>query len=144
VRVLGLDIGEKRIGVAISDPSGRVSTPLEVLDAKAVLRDGGKLVILIDEYEVERVVVGLPLSMDGTENQQAMTVRRAVKRLVRFLPVPIEYWDERLSSVEARRALKGSGFSEVQMKGRVDMVAASLFLQSYLDSRIHGGENGDR
>ncbi|MGV8082414.1 MAG: Holliday junction resolvase RuvX [Coriobacteriia bacterium] len=135
MRVLGLDIGEKRIGVAVSDPSGRVATPLAVLDAVETMRDGGELRRIIEDYEIETIVVGLPLSLDGTEGSQAEAVRRAARRLARFLPVPIEYGDERLSSVEARRTMGMTGLSEAEMRGRVDMVAAALFLQTYLDSR---------
>lgn len=133
--MLGLDIGEKRIGVAVSDPSGRVATPLAVLDAVETMRDGGELRRIIEDYEIETIVVGLPLSLDGTEGAQAEAVRRAARRLARFLPVPIEYGDERLSSVEARRTMGMTGLSEAEMRGRVDMVAAALFLQTYLDSR---------
>lgn len=144
MRTLGLDIGEKRIGVAVSDPSGRVATPLKVLDAAAVLRDGGELRRIIEDYEVELVVVGLPLSMNGAENAQAEAVRRAATRLARFLPVEVKYWDERLSSVEAKRTMGMTGLSGAGMKGRVDMVAAALFLQTYLDYHAKRDENGDR
>ncbi|NTW29070.1 MAG: Holliday junction resolvase RuvX [Coriobacteriia bacterium] len=143
MRVLGLDIGEKRIGVAISDPSGRVAMPLVVLDAKAVLRDGGELVHLIADYEVESVLIGLPLSLDGSENRQAEEVRRAGRRLARFLPVPLVYFDERFSSAEARRAMSTAGLSDQEQRGRVDMVAASLFLQAYLDRLACSGKSGE-
>lgn len=134
MRVLGLDIGEKRIGVAVSDPSGTVATPLVVLDAKPVLGDGGALVRLAEDYEVELVVVGLPRSLDGSEGPQADLVRAAGDRLARFLRLPVEYYDERLSSAEARRVMTSAGVSDRDKRGSVDMIAAALFLQSYLDS----------
>lgn len=81
------------------------------------------------------MVVGLPLTLEGTEGPQAAHVREAVARLEAAVPVPIEFFDERLSSVQARRSLSESGMSERQMRGRVDMIAASLILQSYLDAR---------
>lgn len=134
MRVFGLDIGEKRIGVAVSDPSGTVATPLVVLDAKPVLGDGGDLVRLAEDYEVELVVVGLPRSLDGSEGPQADLVRAAGDRLARFLRLPVEYYDERLSSAEARRVMTSAGVSDRDKRGSVDMIAAALFLQSYLDS----------
>jgi putative Holliday junction resolvase len=134
VRIAALDIGEKRIGVAISDPGRRVATPLKVLDA-AVLRDPGPLLRLLEDYEVGLVVVGLPLSLDGTEGPQARAVRASVARLGPALGVPIEFADERLSSAQASRALGDAGLSDRAKRGRIDMAAASLFLQSYLDAR---------
>jgi len=134
VRVLALDIGEKRIGVAVSDPSGSVATPVKVLATQAVLGDSRILATLTADYEVARVVVGLPLSMDGTEGKQAAEVRRIGGLLGKSLSVPFEYFDERLSSSAAKRAMTEAGVSDKAKRGSVDMVAAALFLQSYLDS----------
>jgi len=134
MRVLGLDIGEKRIGVAVSDPSGTVATPLVVLDAKRVLGDGRDLVRIAEEYEAELAVIGLPRSMDGSEGPQAARVRAAGERLARFLRLPVEYYDERLSSAEARKSMTAAGVSDRDKRGSIDMVAAALFLQSYLDA----------
>jgi putative holliday junction resolvase len=146
VRVLALDIGEKRIGVAVSDPSGTVASPLVVLDAAAVLGDGRGLTDLVEEYDAGLVVVGLPLSLDGTEGPQALSVRRAAARLAGFLRVGIEFADERLSSAQASRTMGAQGASQRRQRGSVDMVAAAIFLQSYLDARRVGeriGETGD-
>lgn len=132
---MALDIGEKRIGVAVSDAAGKVASPLTVLDAKRALGDGVELRRLIDDYEVERIVIGLPLRMDGTEGPQAARVRRLASRLAQFLPVEMEFADERLSSVEAERMMAAAGLSERDRRGEVDKVAAAVFLQSYLDSR---------
>ncbi|HEY5541555.1 MAG TPA: Holliday junction resolvase RuvX [Coriobacteriia bacterium] len=144
MRALALDIGEKRIGVAVSDPSGRVATPVVVLDAAKVLGDGRDLVKLVEDYEVEVLVVGLPLSMDGSEGPQAKRVRSAASRLAGFLRTPIEFVDERLSSAEASKAMHATGASSREQRGSVDMVAASLFLQSYLDARRDDGRIGDK
>ena len=144
MRVLALDIGEKRIGVAVSDPSGTVATPVTVLDAPKVLGDGRELVRLVEDYEAELVLVGLPLSMDGNEGPQAKRVRSAAARLAGFLRVPVEFADERLSSAQASKAMQATGASSREQRGRVDMVAASLFLQSYLDARREGGRIGDQ
>jgi len=132
-------MGEKRIGVAVSDPSGAVATPVCVLDAVPVLRDGRDLLGLVEDYEAELVVIGLPRSMDGTEGPQAARVRAAGERLARFLPVPITYVDERLSSAQARRSLTEAGVSDRGKRGSVDMIAASLFLQTYLDAARSNG-----
>lgn len=133
MRVLALDIGERRIGVAVSDPSGTVATPLAVLDAAAVLADGREFARLVDEYGVGRVLVGLPLSLDGSEGPQAASVRRAAARLAGFVDVPFDFADERLSTAQASRAMGEAGISDREKRGSVDMVAASLFLQAYLD-----------
>ena len=143
MRVLALDIGERRIGVAVSDPSGTVASPLIVLDAANVLGNGRDLTQLADEYEAGLVVVGLPLSLDGTEGPQAQAVRRAAARLAGFLRVPVEFVDERLSSAQASRAMGDVGASQRQQRGSVDMVAAAIFLQSYLDARRDGGRIGE-
>jgi len=135
VRALGLDIGEKRIGVAVSDAQGRVATPLKVLDARRTLGDGVELRRLIDEYEAELLVVGLPLSLDGTEGPQARRVRSAAAKLSVLAPLEMVFADERLSSAEAKRRMREAGTSERDQRGSVDMIAASLFLQAYLDAR---------
>lgn len=134
MRVLGLDIGEKRIGVAVSDPSGRVATPVKVLDARRALGDGVELRRLVEDYEAELVVVGLPLSLDGTEGPQAVRVRSVASKLAGFLPVGVVFADERLSSAEAKRTMREAGVSERHQRGSVDMVAAAVFLQAYLDT----------
>jgi len=143
VRVIALDIGEKRIGVAVSDPSGTVATPLAVVDTVLAVSNGDKLKRIVQDYEPELVVVGLPLSMDGTEGEQARRVRDTTKRLARFLPERVEFIDERLSSVEASRRMREAGHDTRQQRGSVDMVAASIFLQEYLDARAASESKGD-
>jgi putative holliday junction resolvase len=143
MRVLALDIGEKRIGVAVSDPSGMVATPVMVLDATRALADGADVSRLVKEYEASVVVVGLPVSLDGTEGPQAQRVRKAGSRLEGFLDTPVVFVDERLSSTQASRAMAATGTSSRQRRGSVDMVAASIFLQSYLDARRQGERIGE-
>lgn len=141
MRVLALDIGEKRIGVAVSDPAGRVATPVTVLDAKRTLGDGSELSRIAGDYEVQAVVVGLPLSLDGTEGPQARRVRSLADKLAIQLNLPLIFADERLSSAQASRAMSEAGMSVRDQRGKLDAVAASLFLQVYLDSRAaEGGE----
>lgn len=143
MRVLALDIGEKRIGVAVSDPAGRVATPLAVLDTRQVLGDGVPLKRVLDEYEPDAVIVGLPLSMDGTEGPQARRIRALAGKMAHFLPMEIEFVDERLSSSEAKRRMSEGGATEKRMRGSVDMVAAAILLQGHLDSASGEGRADD-
>lgn len=130
MRVLGLDMGERRVGVAVSDAAGRVATPVRVVDAS----DRGTLVAMVEEYGACAVVVGLPLAMDGSEGAQARRVRAAADALARDLPVPVRLFDERLTSKQAERAMAEAGVSDRRKRGKVDMLAAALMLQAYLDS----------
>lgn len=134
MRVLGLDIGEKRIGVAVSDPSGTVATPLTVLDAPSVLGDGVALARIVEDYEAEVLVVGLPVSLAGEEGPQAARVRRAAERLASLVALPLVFADERLTSVEASRRMREAGADERRQRGSKDMVAAAILLQTYLES----------
>jgi putative holliday junction resolvase len=134
VRRLGFDIGEARIGVAVSDPAGRVATPLTVLDARALARDAAPLRRLIEDYEPAELVVGLPLTMAGDEGPQAASVKATVRRLFEPLGIPVAYHDERLSSREAERAMADAGADSRKRRGSVDMVAAALLLQSFLEA----------
>jgi putative holliday junction resolvase len=135
VRLLGLDIGESRIGVAVSDPTGTVATPLTVLDSREVLHDPSQLARLVEEYEAAGLIVGLPLTMAGEEGPQAARIREHVDALSERLGIPVTLWDERLTTVQARRSLAEAGLDEREQRKMVDMVAASLILQSYLDAR---------
>jgi putative Holliday junction resolvase len=143
VRALGLDIGERRIGVAVSDPTGIVATPLVVLDARALARDATPLRRLVGDYEPSLLVVGLPLTLAGKEGPQAAIVKATVRRLIEPLGVPVAYHDERLSSTAANRAMADAGADGRARRGSVDMVAASLLLQSYLDGHSARPERPD-
>lgn len=142
-RLLGLDIGEKRIGVAVSDPDRRVATPLVVLDAARARADGRELIGLVEEYEAAAVVVGLPLTLSGEEGPQARRVRESAARLAQFLRVPVEFVDERLTSSEASRRMREAGLSERQQRGSKDMVAAAILLQAYLDETWNEDEHAE-
>lgn len=134
MRLLGLDIGEARVGVAVSDPSGAVATPVTVLDGRALAGDIRPLRTLVEDYEVERLVVGLPLTLAGEEGPQAAAVRERAEMLARTLRLPLAYHDERLTTEQARRSLAESGLDERKMRKVVDMVAAALILQAYIDA----------
>ena len=134
MRVLGLDIGETRVGVAVSDAEGRVALPLTVLDARALTADATPLARLVEDYEAGMLVVGVPLTLGGDEGPQAHDVRERAERLSETVGVPVAYWDERLSSAEARRAMREAGLTEREQRGALDKVAAALILQGWLDA----------
>jgi putative Holliday junction resolvase len=139
-RVLGLDHGDKRIGAALSDPTEMLASPLGILDAA---KGGGILEIerLCREKDVKKIVVGLPLNMNGTTGPQAEKVWEFVRKLQAALPeIPVETWDERLSSRAGERVLIEAGTSRKRRREVLDKIAAQIMLQSYLDA--HGSRNG--
>ena len=135
MRVLALDIGEVRVGVAVSDPVGRVASPVTVLPAQEVLAHAATFRRVLEDWEPELLVCGLPRTLAGEEGPQAERIRAQAEKIARSCGLPLEFADERLSSAEAKRILREQGLSERSMRGRVDSVAASLFLQSWLDAR---------
>ncbi len=135
MRVLALDIGEKRVGLAVSDADARVATPLKVMDAREVLSCSRGFRMLLDDYEVELLLCGRPLTLAGEEGPQAQRIEAQARRVAQACALPLEFADERLSSAEAKRILREQGLSERDMRGKIDMIAASLFLQSWLDAR---------
>ena len=132
MRVLGVDLGSVRVGVAVSDPTGTLASPVVVLARTPDLHD--RLIELAREHEVGAVVIGLPRSLDGRERQAARTVRAEVVRLAERLPVPVHLQDERLSTVAAHAGLAAAGRTARQRRGTVDASAAAVLLQSWLDS----------
>ena len=135
MRVLALDIGEVRVGVAVSDPVGRVASPVTVLPAQEVLAHAATFRRVLEDWEPELLVCGRPMTLAGEEGPQAARVREQAERVAAACGLPLEFEDERLSSAEAKRILRDQGLSERAMRGKVDMVAASLFLQAWLDAR---------
>jgi putative Holliday junction resolvase len=140
VRALGLDIGSVRVGVAVSDPDGAVASAVAVLDARELARDTRSLARIVEDYEAEQLVVGLPLTLSGDEGPQAAEVREVAGRLADALGLPVAYQDERNSSAEARRAMRAAGLSEREQRGSLDKVAAAILLQTWLDARRAGGQ----
>ena len=132
---MALDIGEKRVGVAISDPDERVASPVCVLAADEVLANGRSFRIVLADWEPELFLCGLPMTLSGEEGPQAERVRGFAEAVAKRIGIPLEFADERLSSAEAKRSLREKGLSEKAMRGKVDMIAASIFLQSWLDAR---------
>lgn len=135
MRALALDIGEVRVGVAVSDPAGRVASPVCVLPAQEVLAHAVTFRRVLEDWEPELLVCGRPMTLAGEEGPQAARVREQAERVAAACGLPLEFEDERLSSAEAKRILREQGLSERAMRGKVDMVAASLFLQAWLDAR---------
>lgn len=132
---MALDIGEKRVGVAISDPERAVATPLAVLDARRLLGDGAELARLLRDYDdVELVVIGIPLTMSGETGPQAARVQAQGALIAERVGLPVRYVDERLSSTEAHRRMAEAGADSRARRGSVDKVAAAVFLQSFLDA----------
>jgi len=134
-RILAIDFGLKRVGLAVSDPMQIIARGLETVQyqsRKELLR---RLVESIRQNEIVSVVMGLPRHMDGSEGEMAKTVRDLMAELAKRIAIPIVAWDERLSSVQAQRALREMGLSARNTKrGEVDRMAAVFILQSYLDS----------
>lgn len=137
--VLALDIGEKRIGIAASDAARKVAFPVVVLDTAEVESLGRRFRLVLEDYDPALLVAGLPLSLDGVENDQALRVRRLATQIAASCGIELVYWDERLSSSEAKGILRAQGINEKKARGKVDMIAASLFLQSWLDAQNAGG-----
>jgi putative holliday junction resolvase len=131
-RRVGLDIGGRRVGLAVSDELGMVASPVRSVDLKRERLIG--LVEAIRAYDPCEIVVGLPSVMRGGEGAQALEVRDFAGQIAEHLPIPIVFWDERLTTFAADQALLESGYNRKRRKELVDAVAASLILQSYLDS----------
>ena len=136
MRAVGIDLGEKRIGVAISDSDGRVATPYETV-ARSGSRDQDHRLIraIVEEVEAEILVVGLPLSLDGDEGKAALNARKEAELLQQVVAIPLAMHDERLTTVEAERMLQEQGLDAVHRRKIVDKVAASIILQAWMDGR---------
>ena len=132
---LALDIGEARVGIAVSDATGILAMPVKVLPAQEVLGNARSFRYIIEDYEPEVLVCGRPETLAGEDGPQAQRVIEAAKKIAHATGLPLEFIDERLSSREAKRILREQGLSEREMRGKVDSVAASLFLQTWLDVR---------
>jgi len=136
MRCLGLDLGSKRIGVALCDPEERVATPLTVVErSKSRANDHANIARLVEEYEVEAVVVGMPLNMSGKVTAAAQSVKEETEQLRAALGIPVHLYDERLTTVTANRSLMEMEMKADARRRVVDKVAAAVMLQAYLDHR---------
>jgi len=134
---MGLDVGEKTIGVAISDPLGYSAQGITVIARQSLPKDLDQLKKLVMDYHVTAIVVGLPLSLNSTLGPQAEKVKYFVKKLEKAIPLPLEYIDERFSTTMAERTLLAADVSRQKRKGVIDKMAAQIILQSFLDRRAH-------
>lgn len=133
--VLGLDVGRKRIGVAGCDGLGLIATGLTTIVRQSFAADVAQFQALVKERQVQRLVVGLPYTMDGAIGQQAQQVQHYAQRLARALDLPLDYMDERLSSLEAEAQMQQQRLSLRDNKGLIDRKAAAIILQQWLDQR---------
>ena len=135
MRIMGLDVGEKRIGIALSDQMGWTAQAHSVLVRKNLKDDLQNIIKLCEENEVAEIVVGFPKNMNGTIGPKALEVQEFGERLRETASLPITYWDERLSTVSAERILISADVSRQKRKKVIDKLAAATILQNYLDSR---------
>ena len=135
MRYLGLDLGRARIGLALADDVLKTARPLETVERRGDVADLARLRRVAAEWEVSRAVVGLPLNMDGTEGASARLSRTFAPKLEEALGVPVDLFDERLSTFEAETRLRDRGVSAKDRKALVDAEAAAVILQGWLDRR---------
>ncbi len=132
MRYMGLDIGDRWIGVALSDPSAKLASPLTILKRSDDMADMEAIVSIIKEHDVGLVVVGLPRMLDGSLGIQAQKVEAFTRQLQDRIDIPVEFRDERLTTVSARRLMRESGTKKARRK-RDDAIAAAVILQAFLD-----------
>jgi putative holliday junction resolvase len=135
MRVLGIDPGARRVGLALSDDEGRIASPHATLQVTGVAAVAAGIAAAAAALAVERLVIGLPLQLDGREGESARRVRALAAKIAERCALPIVFWDERLSSKAAERALREGGVRGPKQRALVDQVAAALLLQSYLDAQ---------
>ncbi len=139
-RALGLDVGGRRTGVAVSDEFGILASPVGFIERNA--EDRRAFAGLVARFGIERLVAGLPASMSGREGDQAAETRAYAGELARDLGLPLEFWDERLTSAVAERSLVASGTRRDKRRDRIDAVAAAVMLQGYLDAQAFRRQRG--
>lgn len=141
MRILALDVGEKTIGLAVSDPLGLTAQPLTTLRRQSKEKDLAALASLVRQLEVEEVVLGLPRRLNGSLGPEARRVQQLGELLRERLGLPVRYWDERLTTVAAEQALLAADLSRRRRRQTIDQTAACLILQGYLERR-RGGQSG--
>lgn len=147
MRLLSLDVGDRRVGVAVSDDTGLIASPLTVIRRTSKVADFYKIAQLVREQRAERLVIGLPLSRDGTAGPQAQRVERYAVALteslrVQGLGLPVVFWDERLSTQRAEEAMIAAGRKAKDRRERIDAAAAAVILQDYLDEQRQSAGDG--
>ena len=134
MRLIGLDVGEARIGVAASDPTGTLASARTVVQRRPEGAALQALQRIIEEEEAQAVIIGLPRSLSGELHEQAALVQAFAERLRSQITIPLEFWDERLSTVAAEREMRAAGTRRDRRRAMVDAVAAAIILQNYLDA----------
>ena len=135
--LLGLDFGDKTIGIAVSDKSKTIATPIITIKRKGILKDIEKLLSILEEYDVGGIILGLPLSLDGNENERTKKVRKFAQELKRYKDIKIAFHDERYSSDVIYKELRKNSISKAKIKKKIDQMAASYILQGFLDNAKH-------
>lgn len=136
-RLLGLDIGSKTVGLALSDPMRTVASPVETIRRKKFTADAARLCAVVADREVRGLLVGLPVNMDGSEGPRCQSVRQFVRNLAPILDLPTAFWDERLSTAAVTRTLLDADMSRKRRGEVVDKMAAAYILQGALDALAH-------
>ncbi len=139
MRILGLDVGSKRIGIALSDELGLTAQGIETLICRTPEKDVERILELSAEYGVQEIVVGMPYNMSGTEGPQVHRVRAFIEQIHRRANIPVREWDERLSTAAAERTLLEADMSRSKRRKVIDKLAAIIILQGYLDNQNFRG-----
>ena len=137
MRVMGLDVGSRTIGVACSDALYLTAQSVETIRRTSEAKDFARLAEIVEAYEVEKIVVGMPKHMNGTKGERAEATEAFVRTMTGYIDLPVAYWDERLSTVMAERSLIEADVSRKKRKAVIDKLAAVVILQGYLDSGRH-------
>ena len=135
MRFMGLDVGDKRIGIALSDESATIASPTETLQRRGNRKDIAHLLDLARRETVTRILVGMPYSLDGSTGPQALKVSRFATALAAETEIPVTTWDERFTTVDAEIALREAKVSPGARRAKIDRAAAAIILQSYLDDQ---------
>jgi len=131
--LIGLDVGYKTIGIAVSDRSFTIATPINTVNRKGTKKDLFKIKEYLNEYEIGGFIVGLPLSLNGNENEQTIKIRKFSLQLQLFFSTPVEFWDERYSTDIIFKEMRRSDYSTTKIKKKLDQQSAAYILQGYLD-----------
>lgn len=139
-RLLGVDFGTKRVGIAISTADQTIASPLDLFVRQNPQLDGRHFLTLIEEYQVKAIILGLPIHLDGSESIKSKESRKYGRWLRQLTGLPVRFWDERVTSVAAEDFLLAANLTREQRKKRIDMVAAQIILQSFIESRTRPTE----
>ena len=138
MKLIGLDVGDRRIGVAFGDSNLRLATPVAVIERTSIEQAGRAIAAYVRDYDADLVIVGLPRNMDGTAGPQAEATKQFVEKIAAAIAVPIKFWDERLTTVEAtRRARETDRGRGKKSRRTLDAIAAAVILQDYVDDQAN-------